>query len=189
MTDHGLLGGTLKKWRLSKQLTLQQLADQSGVSRAAISKIERGDSGASSSVVGKLSEALDVSISQLMGGQMRDKVVHIAAEKQPVFTEKRTGFERQSLSPLYLGKGVDFVLNRLPGRAKTGPFPSHRAGVEEHLHVAKGRLKVVLEDKQYIMETGDFLYYRADQTHLFENLGDEVCEYYIVIDSTQLNSL
>ena len=113
MTDHGLLGGTLKKWRLSKQLTLQQLADQSGVSRAAISKIERGDSGASSSVVGKLSEALDVSISQLMGGQMRDKVVHIAAEKQPVFTEKRTGFERQSLSPLYLGKGVDFIVEHL----------------------------------------------------------------------------
>lgn len=53
------LGEALKRRRQEQSLTLDQLAAKSGVSRAAISKIERGDSGASTPVLGKLAEALD----------------------------------------------------------------------------------------------------------------------------------
>jgi len=186
MHSKDTLGDMLRRQRQERKLTLQQLADQSGVSRAAISKIERGDSGASTPVLGKLAEALDISISQLIGGQQRNQVVHIRSAAQPVFQERETGFERQSLSPLYLGRGIDFVLNRLPPRTRTGPFPSHRHGVEEHLYVTKGRLKVTLGNEEYDLETGDFLFYQADRSHTFENPAGRVCEYFIVIDSTRL---
>ncbi len=186
MSTQEPLGSTLRGRRQERKLTLQQLADQSGVSRAAISKIERGESGASTPVLGKLAEALDLSISQLIGGPRREHVVHIRSAAQPVFREDATGFERQSLSPLYRGQGVDFVVNRLPPRARTGPFPSHRHGVEEHLYVSKGRLRVTLEDEEHVLEAGDFLFYEADRSHMFENLTGRVCEFFIVIDSTRL---
>ncbi len=186
MNSTGVLGDAIRKRRQDRSLTLQQLSDQSGVSRAAISKIERGDSGASTSVLGKLAEALDLSISQLIGGRQKDQTVYIPSAAQPVYLEKETGFERQSLSPLYLGRGVDFVVNRLPAGAKTGPFPSHRQGVEEHLYVTRGRLKVTLGEEEHILETGDFLLYQGDQNHTFENLTASECEYFIVIDSTNL---
>jgi transcriptional regulator with XRE-family HTH domain len=180
------LGDTLKRWRTERELTLDQLAAKSGVSRAAISKIERGDSAASTSTLGRLAEALDVSISQLVGGARSEPVMHIPRERQPTFIEDGTGFERRSLSPMYSGRGIDFVLNRLPPKAKTGPFPSHREGVEEHLYVTKGHLKVTLGDTPHVIEAGDFLFYRGDLSHSFENLGTTVCEYLIVIDSTRL---
>lgn len=180
------LGPALRRRRKELKWTLQELADKSGVSRAAISKIERGDSGASTPVLGKLAEALDVSVSQLLGGAERTTVVHIPAANQPVFREQETGFERQSLSPLYLGRGVDFVLNRLPPHGKTGPFPSHRKGVEEHLYVTKGRLKVTLGNESHIVNKGDFLFFHGDQNHTFENMTNRACEYFIVIDSTRL---
>ena len=180
------LGDALRRYRDERRLTLEQLAKRSGVSRAAISKIERGDSGSSTPVLGKLAEALDLSISQLIGGRERARIVRIPADSQPVFREPSTGFERRSLSPLYLGRGVDFVLNRLPPKAKTGPFPSHRQGVEEHLYVVKGRLKVTLGDEAHTLEAGDFLFYHGDLNHTFENLSNTVCEYFIVIDSTRL---
>ncbi len=186
MTAKNALGDTLRRRRQERKLTLQQLAKISGVSRAAISKIERGDSGASTPVLGKLAEALDLSISQLVGGRQRDQVAHITAVDQPVFREEKTGFERRSLSPLYFGRGVDFVLNRLPPHTGTGPFPSHRPGVEEYLYVAKGRLDVTLGDTKHILKTGDFLFYPADQNHTFENPAGRDCEYFIVIDSTRL---
>ena len=186
MTRATKLGDALKRRRLERNLTLEQLSARSGVSRAAISKIERGDSGASTPVLGKLAEALDLSISQLLGGPRSEPVLHIPRDKQPVFVEEATGFERRSLSPMYLGRGIDFVLNRLPPKAKTGPFPSHREGVEEHLYVTKGRLKVTLADDEYVLEAGDFLFYRGDLNHTFENLANTVCEYFIVIDSTRL---
>jgi len=186
MKSKEVLGDTLRTRRRERKLTLQQLAELSGVSRAAISKIERGDSGASTPVLGKLAEALELSISQLIGGQIQAQAVFIPADKQPVFHEKTSGFERQSLSPLYLGRGVDFVLNRLPPHARTGPFPSHREGVEEHLYVNKGRLKVVLGDDEYMLSVGDFLFFKGNHCHSFENLTGRVCEYFIVIDSTRL---
>jgi transcriptional regulator with XRE-family HTH domain len=185
-TNELVLGESVKRRRLEKGLTLEQLAKQSGVSRAAISKVERGQVSATTGVLGKLSEALNLSISQVIGGPQSRPVLHIAPEQQPVFCEKQTGFERRSLSPMYRGRGIDFVLNTLPPRAKTGPFPAHRTGVEEHLYVVKGRLKVILAGETYTLEKGHFLFYRGDLDHTFENLSDSQCEYIIVIDSTRL---
>jgi transcriptional regulator with XRE-family HTH domain len=187
MADQSKLGEAIKRRRQELDLTLEQLAEKSSVSRAAISKIERGDSGASTPVLGKLAEALDLSISQLIGGRRREPVLHIPRANQPVFAEEATGFERRSLSPMYLGRGIDFVLNTLPPGGRTGPFPSHRQGVEEHLYVTKGRLKVTLDGQEHVLETGDFLFYQADLSHTFENLSDRACEYFIVIDSTRLH--
>ena len=186
MANPSKFAETLKRRRLEQNLTLEQLSAKSGVSRAAISKIERGDSGASTPVLGKLAEALNLSISQLVGGRASEPVLHIPRDRQPVFVEEATGFQRRSLSPMYLGRGIDFVLNRLPPKAKTGPFPSHRRGVEEHLYVTKGRLKVTLDGDEHVLETGDFLLFRGDLNHTFENLAATVCEYFIVIDSTRL---
>ena len=186
MADQASLGERLRARRQERRLTLDQLAGQSGVSRAAISKIERGVSNATTTVLGRLAEALDLSISQLVGGRTGAGVLHVPRGAQPVFREEATGFERRSLSPLYMGRGVDVVMNRLPPRAGTGPFPSHRQGVEEHLYVTRGRLRVTLGDEAHDLETGDFLFYQADRSHRFQNLADEPCDYLIVIDSTRL---
>ncbi len=186
MTRATMLGDAIREKRRSQGLTLDQLSALCGVSRAAISKIERGDSGATTPVLGKIAEALDLSISQLIGGRESSNIVHVRQSAQPVFREEESGFERRSLSPLYLGRGVDFVRNTLPPGARTGPFPSHRDGVEEHLYVAAGRLRVSLSDETHDLDPGDFLFYRANLSHAFETIGDEPCEFFIVIDSTRL---
>jgi transcriptional regulator with XRE-family HTH domain len=183
---HRDIGGLVRRQRQARKLTLEGLAAASGVSRAAISKIERGEVSATTPILGKLAEALDLTISQLVGGVHAKAVVHIAPREQPVFRERASGFERRSLSPLYRGRGVDFVLNTLPPRSKTGPFPAHRAGVEEHLYVSRGRLRVILGGETYDLDPGHVLFYPGDLAHTFENLSSRPCEYFIVIDSTRL---
>lgn len=180
------LGAMLKSHRTRLGLTLEALSERSGVSRGMISKIERDEARPTTNVLGKLAEALDVSISQLMGGEKSCGVVRIEAARQPVFREDETGFERRSLSPLYGGRGVDFVLNTLPPHARTGPFPSHRPGVEEHLYVARGALEVTVGEETHALSAGDFLFYPADAEHVFSNPGEEPCAFFIVIDSTRL---
>ena len=176
----------LKKHRASRKLTLDALASASGVSRAMISKIERGEATPTTSVLGKLAEALDVTISQLVGGKMTSGCLLIPASKQPVYREDVSGFERRSLSPLYRGRGVDVALNILPAGETTGPFPSHREGVEEHLFLREGALQVQVGDDTYNLEAGDFLFYPADRDHTFRNPGRQSAEFIIVIDSTRL---
>ncbi len=71
---------SLKAHRQKRSLTIQMLADASGVSRAMISKIERSDAMPTTSVLGKLTEALDTSISQLIGGPVASSAVVVRAD-------------------------------------------------------------------------------------------------------------
>ena len=179
------LGATIRERRKALGLTLEELALRSGVSRATISKVERGDVTPTTPVLGRLAEALDISISQALGGQAKQRNLMVPSAVQPVFQEPGTGFWRRSLSPLYQGRGLDMVLNGLPPKARTGPFPSHKLGVEEHLYVVSGLLRVTLAHQTFELKAGDYLFYEADLPHAFENPGGAPCEYIIVIDSSK----
>lgn len=177
------LPDSLKARRTGLALTIEQLAKRAGVSRAMISKIERGEAVPTTSTLGKLAEALNLSISQIIGGDTEPSSHLARRDEQPVFTEPHTGFSRRSLSPLYRGRGVDFVLNTLPPGKQTGPFPSHRPGVEEHLYVQSGTLAVIVGDERHELNAGDFLFYPGDKEHVFQNIGSVEAAFFIVIDN------
>ena len=95
------LPANLRRLRLEAQLTLDRLGALSGVSRAMISKIERGASVPTATVLGKLAAALQVSLSQLLGEfHARQPRLH-GMERQAVYHDPASGFERRSLSPLF----------------------------------------------------------------------------------------
>lgn len=57
----------LEYWRATRRLTVRQLAEKSGISPKAISQIERGRvQHTYSSTLGKLAQALDIDIIELM---------------------------------------------------------------------------------------------------------------------------
>jgi len=56
----------LKVWRTRKKMSIQELADKSGVDRATISRIEHGRSKPYGQTLGKLAEALEVDATELM---------------------------------------------------------------------------------------------------------------------------
>lgn len=181
-----LIGPRLRDERRKRDLTIEALAASSGVSRAMISRVERGEAQPTTPVLGKLAEALDLSISQLVGGLEGVGTLVVRSNDQPRFHEEGSGFERRSLSPLYRGRGIDLVLNTLPPGARTGPFPSHRSGVEEHLWVQTGELLVEVGAEHHRLGEGDFLFYPADREHSFVNESDAPVSFVIAIDSTKL---
>jgi len=184
------LGTQLKRLRRQQQLTLEVLAEKSGVSRAMISKIERGQSQPTTPVVGRLAEALRVGISTLVGaypGPKKQTPVQVfRAGEQAGYRDPATGFERRSLSPVGAGRGVDVAMNSLPPRGVSGVFVAHSPLVEEHVIALHGRLRVRLDDAHYDLAPGDALFFRADVSHQFENLGRGACRYLIVIDRSRL---
>ena len=56
----------LKLWRMRRKMSIQDLADKSGVNRATISRIERGVNRPYGQTLGKLAEALDVDPAELI---------------------------------------------------------------------------------------------------------------------------
>ncbi|MDQ4082903.1 MAG: XRE family transcriptional regulator [Actinomycetota bacterium] len=176
-------GVRVRGLRRERGLTLEGLAERSGVSRAMISKLERGEKNPTLVVVAKVAEGLGVTLSQLVGVEEKREVVVVPRERRMVMRDPETGFERQLLSPSFGGRGVEFILNVVPEGSTSGEFPPHRRGVEEYVAVEKGRLRAVIGGEEYLLEEGDSLYFEADVSHRFDNVGDGECSYYLVIVS------
>ena len=179
----GRLGGRVRELRRRRGLTLEELAGQSGVSRAMISKLERGEKNPTLVVAARLAEGLGVTLSHLAGMEERREVVVVPREKRMAMRDPETGFERQLLSPNFVGRGVEFIRNEIPQNSTSGEFPPHRRGVDEHIVVERGSLRAMLAGEEYLLGEGDALYFEADVPHRFDNAGAGPCSYYLVISS------
>ena len=167
----GRLGERIRGLRRGMGLTLDLLAARSGVSRAMISKMERGEKNPTLVVAAKVAEGLEVSLSQLVGIEERKEVVVVPRGRRMVVRDPVTGFERQLLSPSFGGRGIEFTRNAVPEGATSGELQPHRRGVEEYVVVERGRLRAVLGGEDYLLEEGDALYFEADVSHRFDNAG------------------
>jgi transcriptional regulator with XRE-family HTH domain len=179
----GRLGERVRALRGERGLTLDLLAGCSGVSRAMISKLERGEKNPTLVVAAKVAEGLGVSLSQLVGVEEKREIVVVPRERRMVMRDPGTGFERQLLSPSFGGRGIEFIRNVIPEGSTSGEFPPHRRGVEEYVVVEKGQLRAFLGEEDYLLEEGDALYFDAGVPQRFDNVGDGECSYYLVIDS------
>lgn len=74
------LGEKIKKYRVEKGLTQQELADIIGVQRAAISKYEKNIVSISINQIEKIASALDITTSQLLYDQEIENALNQSAE-------------------------------------------------------------------------------------------------------------
>lgn len=97
------LGERLRRTREAKSLTLQHLAGKSGLSIAAISKLERKPRDPRASSLAKLADALEVSISFLMSTEDQNLEFSVALRYQslrrflvsnPMSDEQKRHFEQ-----------------------------------------------------------------------------------------------
>jgi transcriptional regulator with XRE-family HTH domain len=183
-TLDGRLQQNLRRLRRERTLTLDALAERSGVSRAMISKIERGVAVPTATVLGKLAAALEAGLSQLVGDPRPREPVLLRQTEQAVYRDPESGLERRSLSPVFPDRSVDFVLNTLPAGGHV-VFPGHHQGVEEYLFVSGGELIVVTNGNRHLVTQGSTLFYPGHTVHEFHNETDHTAEFFIVVDDTR----
>src|SRR5918998_4478443 len=89
------LGARVKELRRRRGLTLEDLAERAGVSRAMISKVERGEKNPTLVVAAKVAEGLGVTIAELLGVKERREVVVISREGGVTMRDPGRGVERE----------------------------------------------------------------------------------------------
>ncbi|MBK1656660.1 helix-turn-helix domain-containing protein [Paracraurococcus ruber] len=177
------LAANLRALRRDRELTLEGLAAASGVSRAMISKIERGAAVPTATVLGRLAHGLEVGLSRLLGAAQARGPVLLHPAEQPVYADAANGFERRSISPVFPDRFLDLALNRLaPGGQAV--FPPHHRGVEEYLHVSRGTLEVIVDGTAFTVPAGATLFYEGDRQHEFHNRTAEPVEFLVAVDSS-----
>ncbi len=170
------LGQQIRSLRHARGLTLETVAERSGVSIGALSQVERGKGNPAFFTVVKIAHALEVPLTQLLQVESRVSPVVKADMRRPlaphVFAD--TDVESELLTP-DLDRQMQVCLYRLPPGASTEPTPFTHAG-EEFITVLAGVCTVGLGQTSYALQAGDSISYSATPPHWFANHGSHTCE-------------
>src|SRR3977135_2289248 len=94
------LAARLRALRSAAGLTLEALAESSGVSRSMISLIERGESSPTANVLDRLAAGLGVTMASLFDQNPKAEASPLARRAdQESWTDPETGYTRRNLSP------------------------------------------------------------------------------------------
>ena len=103
------IAARLRVEREARNWSLAELAEQSGVSKAMISKIERGESSPTTMVLGRLCGAFGLTLSTFMTRAEGHSGRLIRAPEQPSWTDPESGSVRTLISPS-AGGPIEMVL-------------------------------------------------------------------------------
>ncbi|WP_027341602.1 helix-turn-helix domain-containing protein [Hamadaea tsunoensis] len=180
----GAFGGNVRRRREEAGLTLEQLSAQSSVSRAMLSKVERGEKSPTIGIASRIAHALDASLSDLIGapGAAASGVAMVLRKKdRPVFRDPETAFERHIVSAAPGAGGAEMIFHHLPAQVSTGLLPAYPPGTEKQLVVLEGTLTVAIGGISETLDAGDSMFFQADADHGFANRTNTPCEYLMVI--------
>ena len=98
------LSERLKELRQGRGWSLDELAAHSGLSRATLSRMEKGEVSPTAESLGRLCQAHGLPMSRLMMMVEDTFVPRVPVERQTEWTDPETGYVRRSVSPsLWLG--------------------------------------------------------------------------------------
>lgn len=171
--------------RERRRWTLDQLAEASGVSRAMINRIERGQSSPTAAVLGKLSAAFQLSVSQLLALAENTPAATSGsgvARRQDEAVEWRdpeTGYRRRQISgPRFPAEIAEI---HLPPGARV-PYPAAAfVFIRQIIWVLDGHLTFHEGDTVHELDAGDVLELGDPAACLFVNDTDSDCRYAVVL--------
>lgn len=171
----------LKQLRVQRGLTLEQLAQNTGLTRSYLSKVERGMSTPSIESALKIAGALDISVEKLFG--------HDEGEGDPITIVRASeGSGKNPASYLTLVAGVNpnrtmraFVV-RPSNQSGRGRTTSHHDG-EEILFVLKGKIEMNVGKETELLGPGDCVHFNSSMPHRLTSVGNVPAAALVVVSS------
>ncbi len=182
--DLARLGERIRQERARRGLSLEGLADRSGVSRSMLSAVERGGKAPTVLVLDRIATGLGTSIARLLGAERAARVIVLRREEQDTARDP-SGWERRILSPVLPGVEFELMHTTIPAGVDAGEFAAHAPGSREYLAMVRGTLWLTIDGAEHVLRAGDSAFYAGDCRHAFANHGREACSYYLAMELGQ----
>ena len=163
------VGENLRQRRKTRNLSLDELAVASGVSRAALSQIETSKGNPTVGVLWKIAVGLGVPFAELIG-EKRGGVGVLRRTDSQVLRSADGKMESRPLTPAGAAPWCEVYELRLAARA-THASDAHAPGTRELVIVLAGQLKLRVGGETYDLGQGDSVSFSADKPHAYENPG------------------
>jgi transcriptional regulator with XRE-family HTH domain len=159
-------GAQAKSQRMRRRMTLEEVAERSGLSKGHLSRFERGEKSLSIAALMRLSQALNTSVATLLGERLDQRAVHLVRAADRKMRKAKE-------------QGVAYQFARLSGRGRTAGFEAfvvevspnsmmnraaYHAG-EEIFFVLDGVIELEFPDRTLRLAKGDYLQFSGSLKH------------------------
>src|SRR6478735_3429683 len=168
----------LRQHRKRREMTLDQLAHATGVSRAALSQIETRKTNPTIGVLWKIAAGLGVPFSDMIG-ESRLSLSVLRRDETQVLRSTDRRFESRPLVPAGVSE-IEMYELTLAARSRHASEP-HGAGTKELVVVLSGALRMTVGENTDELGAGDSVVFDANLPHVYENPGNAEARYHDVI--------
>ncbi len=175
------IGEKLKRLRLSRGFTQEELAERADLTKGFISLLERDKTSPSIATLQQILDVLGVSLQQFFSEDTPSKIVFTKKERVPLYDEPE-GIKSMLLIPGVEDKKIDPRLVVVKPGGETFSEDYHQG--EEFGFVIEGNIELWLDETRYKLKEGECFYYKADRRHQVRNTskGKKALLLWITID-------
>ena len=187
MSETGLneqIAARVRQLRAARGLSLEGLAERSGVSRSMISLIERGETSPTAVVLERLAVGLDITLAGLFDPPqgLADPVSRRAS--QALWRDPDSGYLRRNVSPAGFPTPIQIVEVEFPAGGhvayETGPRPTL---THQQIWVLEGEIEVTVGDDCHELAAGDCLAHMLDRPVAYRNRTRKAARYAVILVS------
>lgn len=156
----------VREKRRSKNLTLKQLSEMTGLSISFLSQVERGSSSLAITSLKKIADALDIEMIEFFKEKTPVKYV-TKLKDQTTFQTIGSDALFTQLSGSFPERKLEIIKSRIRPQ-QTDSFSFSHQGEEFH-YVLEGAIVFVLDEKEYYLEKGEAIHFPSNIEHLWKN--------------------
>ena len=156
------LGKKLKELRLCNDLTLEELASRSELTKGFLSQVERNLTSPSISTLEDILEALGSSLSEFFKEDQEEKIVF---QTQDFFVDEKEGYTIEWIIPNAQKNEMEPILLTLHPQQKSRVMESHNG--EEFGYVLKGTVVLNRGNRKYRIKAKETFYISGKAATIF----------------------
>ncbi len=181
--NEAIIAENIKKSRLGKQLSVEQLAKRAGLTKGYVSKIENSDKAPPLSTLTKIASALNTDVGALLSGNSEkgeDTPLCIIRADEPKESSAEgdvTGYQLERLAYKKLGRNMEpFIITLSFDEDRVLSYEG-----EEFMYILEGTFEFVYDSKRYLLGQGDAVYFDAAIPHSGRSVGEKKAKVLVVL--------
>lgn len=168
----------LQTIRKKQQMTLQDLAEVTGVSKSMLGEIEREASNPTITVLWKIATGLKLPLADLLYEQGAD----VQLKREPEWDILHDGNDYTAALIFPYNESRRFEVYHFTFQPHTPLIPkSPSKGVAETIIVYEGELTLLVAGQAYVLKKGDSFLFEASYPYAYQNNGDVPAKAYSFI--------
>jgi|SRR5690625_1714968 len=180
------IGRKIKQARLGNKKTQQQIADECGISKSLLSKIENGQTASAVATLSKISDALGVSLSWVLDNHPEtDLMLLPKSERQLKVGDENMGYSFELLANRTKFSNIEPTIVHVTPKDANLRHEPYTHSQDEFIYILDGAIELFYDNEKHKMEKGDTAYFKGKKTHLFvpvDNKGAKVLTIFIDTD-------